>query len=411
MSLFAVAGCRRLAGVAVAEFSAIRCDATLLRRPHLAKRRGNGEGSPYEYPKGSGIWWAQLPPDANGKRPKRRASSQKEAFALLRAMQKERESGVDLSSKRPIVDALLDAWLEQDVRRRVKASTHESYCEIARLYIRPTLGTRRVDKLTPLEIQAWVNQLADRYTPNVVRNAHARLRAALAVAVRWGFIARNPADGATLPRIPRDQRKPLDVAYVRQWLTSVAEHRLFSAYLAAALLGLRPGEVLGLSWRAYDRQALTITIDQQVQELGGRTVISPTPKSESSRRVLPVLPALAEALAVQWDTLQRERQNEDWREHGLISPTERGTPMPQANVNRHLRNGLKARGLPHWSMHGFRHFTATRLTDLGVQEHVIAAILGHAPGRNVTRLYAKVTIETMRQALSLLEADLLRRAA
>jgi len=32
------------------------------------------EGTIYEYPKGSGIWWAQLPADEQGKRPKRRVA-------------------------------------------------------------------------------------------------------------------------------------------------------------------------------------------------------------------------------------------------------------------------------------------------------------------------------------------------
>jgi len=49
-------------------------------------KRANDEGSIFEYPEGSGDWYAQLPPDEYGKRPKRKAKSQKAALALLRQM-------------------------------------------------------------------------------------------------------------------------------------------------------------------------------------------------------------------------------------------------------------------------------------------------------------------------------------
>jgi hypothetical protein len=79
----------------------------------MPKTRGNNEGGIFEHPKGSGIWWAQLPRDpVMGKRPKRRAASEKEAKALLRQMQRERDQGIDLIAKKPTIAAFAETWLE-----------------------------------------------------------------------------------------------------------------------------------------------------------------------------------------------------------------------------------------------------------------------------------------------------------
>lgn len=45
-------------------------------------KRGRSEGTIYQDKHGQ--WWAQLPPGPDGKRPRRKAASQKDAVKLLR---------------------------------------------------------------------------------------------------------------------------------------------------------------------------------------------------------------------------------------------------------------------------------------------------------------------------------------
>lgn len=66
------------------------------------KGRANGEGTIYEYPKGSGIWYAQISLE-DGSRRKRRAASQREAREKLRQLVAELERGVDLAAQQPTV--------------------------------------------------------------------------------------------------------------------------------------------------------------------------------------------------------------------------------------------------------------------------------------------------------------------
>lgn len=65
--------------------------------PRRSKGRANGEGSVYEYPKGSGKWVAQVYLE-HGSSKRRRANSQREAREKLKKLQAEIDQGVDLTS-------------------------------------------------------------------------------------------------------------------------------------------------------------------------------------------------------------------------------------------------------------------------------------------------------------------------
>ena len=68
--------------------------------PKRTKGRANGEGSIYEYPKGSGIWFAQIMLE-NGRSKRRQVSSQREAREKLRQLQAEYAHGINLAVQQP----------------------------------------------------------------------------------------------------------------------------------------------------------------------------------------------------------------------------------------------------------------------------------------------------------------------
>lgn len=228
------------------------------------KGRANGEGTVYEYPKGSGVWYAEVSLE-DAKRRKRRAVSQREARERLKQLQSEIDQGVDLTSAQPTVAEWCLTWLTT-FAANLKPNIRDDYHGIVRRYIDgTTLGKRRLDKLTPAEVQAWVNALATRVQPKTVRNAHARLHKALEVAVRNNYIARNVARSIELPSVPTPTIAPLDMQQVQALLSAVAGHRWYALYRLAVNLGMREGELFGLTWPAIDSQAGTLRIHQQLQ--------------------------------------------------------------------------------------------------------------------------------------------------
>ncbi len=84
----------------------------------------NRRGSIFESPKGSGIWWCQLPPDDLNKRPKRRAKSEQEAIQKLIGLEKERAAGIHVSDN-PTIAELIRSWLTTVVQPNVTARSFE----------------------------------------------------------------------------------------------------------------------------------------------------------------------------------------------------------------------------------------------------------------------------------------------
>ena len=383
----------------------------------MARRRGNNEGTVYQDK--DGVWWAKLPADEHGNRPKRRAKTQREAIAKLREMERERAQGVNVSAKQPTVADFAATWLAQ-VERDAKPSTHQSYTNVVRYYITPNIGTIRLDKLTPQRVQAFINDLRDEeFAAHTIWNVYRRLRTMLRVAVQYRLIAYNPAAAISMPKMERNVERALTIAECRAFLRAVEGHRLAALYHVLLTLGLRRGEALGLAWRDLDWEAAEIKVTQQVQDFSGKTVIG-TPKTDTSRRTLPLPDGLLARLRLHAQNQREEQQlrGPKWNDHGLIFASEVGTPLGPRNVLRQFGELLKAAGLvaplppdappdatppPYCRLHDLRHSCATLLGELGVEERVIGAILGHTPA-TVTGRYAQVTMEMKRDGVKLLEA-------
>lgn len=367
-------------------------------------KRPDRDGTLY-YSNARHRWVVQLPADElTGKRPTRYAQTEREALALKREMEREQHGGRDLTIKQPTLAQFLDIWLAEVVKPNRRASTLDSYSQICRLYIAPTLGRQRLEALTAPLIQRWINSLS--VGPATVRNAYARLTAALDIAVSWGYLARNPADGIVLPKLPATEDTAYTLNEAQRLLTAAEGWRLEGLLWALLILGLRKGEALGLAWRDFERRGQTIRVTQQVQLIGGQVVISPAPKTDTSRRTLPLPSGLYQRFCVAWQERQEERVHPsvEWTEHGLIWPCENGNPIWPRNLNTAFAALCKRAQVRQLPVHSLRHTCATLLGEQGEQEVVIAALLGHTAA-NVTRKYEHVR-ERLRTALERLERTL-----
>lgn len=370
-------------------------------------RRAKGEGTIY-YSAARKRWILQLAPETpGGTRPQRSFKTQRAALDAKAALEAERKAGADLTAKQPTVGEFLIIWLTEIIIPMSKASTADSYGYVIRKYITPHLGTVRLDDLTPAMVQRWVNTLTKQLGPATVRSAYRRLRTALSVAVDWHYLTSNPAERARLPKLPPSVARRYTLEETRKLLRSVEGWRLEALVWALVVLGLRRGEALGLAWRDLDWKAGTIKITQQVQLINGKTVISDTPKTETSRRTLPLPPGLLARLRDAWDERQEERKlrGADWHEHGLIFPSEVGTPLITQNLHGVMKRAMARAGVPIRRIHDLRHTCASLLAEQGEQESLRGQLLGHKPV-TMTDFYTHASMDAIRAAVTRLERSL-----
>jgi integrase len=331
----------------------------------------------------------------------RREVQQKLVMAL-----RDLQQGVLPTDDRLTTSQFLDRWLVDVAQPTVRPRTFASYSQTVTLHLKPSLGRTPVSKLRPDQVQTFLNaKLASGLSPRSVGIIHAVLRQALNQALRWGIVHRNVATLVTPPSVPRARIQPLDPQQARLFLDAVQGDRLDALYSVAVALGLRLGEILGLRWSDVDLETGTIRVAQALQRVGGRLTFV-EPKSERSRRTIPMPPLVARALRA-----HRSRQLEErlaggpaWNEFDLVFTTTVGTPLDARNVTRRFQSALELAGLPRLRFHDLRHTCATLLLAEGVPARVVMETLGHSQISLTMNTYAHVLPPLQRQAAERMEA-------
>jgi integrase len=358
-------------------------------------------------PKGLGHLDAQIRLEHDQKK-RKRAGTQRQARELLRQMQSEHERGVNLGAQQPTVVQWCQTWLET-FAINLKPNIKADYAGVIRRTIASApIGRRRLDQLTPADVQAWVNDLAKKVAPQTVRNAHARLHKALAVAVRQRYVARNVADDTELPPVRRKPIYPLDFEQAAALLDAVDGHRWAALYRLAINLGLREGELLGLTWEVLDFKAKTLRIDQQLQRVDGAFVLQTT-KTKAGERVLMLDDDLIAVLRTHWKNMAEERllSGSTWKDKlNLVFVSETGGPIHVSCLLDHFRQMLKRAGLPSIRFHDLRHTAATLMLANNEPLVTVSKILGHSSPAVTATIYAHALDSSKASAIAALSQRL-----
>lgn len=275
----------------------------------------------------------------------------------------------ELTTTSPL-NKLLDVWLP---RHDVSARSKEIYEKVINLHIGPNLGSVRLNELTTPRIQVFLEGL----TPGTARTARAALGSAAGFAVRWGVMSANPVRETKLPK--REKKEVLALTDEQMdeyrnrlvaWCGGNADGPKRGEGLVEIMdvvrgSGARFGEVLGLRWSDVDFKERTISITGTTDERGGR---KDKPKTDSSRRVIPVAKIALDALERQFAKPYREQLGEP------VFPTRAGTYRTVSNTETRLR---QARGDLKIVPHDFRKTVSTRIEE---KYGVMAAsrYLGHS---------------------------------
>jgi integrase len=344
----------------------------------VARQRGNGEGSVYR--RGDGRVVGEYE-DANGRRRYVSGNTKAEVRRRLRELLADRDEGIAYDSENLTVGGYLDRWLEA-VKGSVRQRTWERHEQVVRLHLRPTIGGVRLDRLSPLQVQAvYGRKLEAGLSPRTVEIVHATLHKALKQAVGWTLIPRNVASATTPPRPVGREIRPLSREQARVLLNAAKGDKLEAFYVLAVTTGMRNGEMLGLQWRDIDLGAGTLRVRRSV--FNG--AVNP-PKTKAGNRTIRLTRMAADALEEHRVAATRQGGSE-W-----VFTSRVGTPLSVHNVhNRSWRPLLQRAGLPPTTrMHDLRHTCATLLLSRGVPVKVVSEMLGHGDVAITLAVYQSV---------------------
>ncbi|MBE3010871.1 site-specific integrase [Microbispora sp. NEAU-D428] len=407
------------------------------RTNRRARKRSNGEGTIYQRKDGryEGAVFV-LTTAGTYKRVRAYGRTHEEARKKLTALISQADQGIPVASENWTMAEYLAYWLKHIVMEERRPKTYQGYESVVRLHLVPVLGKKRLGKLNAQDVRMFINRVrkecqcckhgwdASREQPKccalkggtcceshlstrMVQSIHAILRNAVESAVREEIIPRNVAKLVTVSVPSYKVNRGLTTEQARRVLRASEQDRFHALYVLALCLGLRRGELLGLRWEDIDLDAGTLEVVQTLQRVNGELQFV-RPKTESSARTVPLPQICLDALREHRKRQFAERSDAwpDWKDHGLVFPSRRGTPMEPDNLRRSWGAIRKAAGLGDMRLHDLRHTCVSLLLDLGVPPHVVREIVGHSDIEVTMTIYAHASLDEKRKALGKLGSAL-----
>ena len=339
--------------------------------------------------------------DAAGRKKQKRFASKdpKELYRKIMAFEKGGRSLIAF----PTVEKLLEDWLEQK-ETEVRPNTMECYALCCKHWT--LLYSTKIDQLTAKVITRRLDEVHwAGYSGKVIKTMLSCLRMALDwAALHYPGLDNNPAGRATLPRrMKSTKREPPDEETTARIIA--ARDSYFGLFFYALIYtGMRRGELLGLQWDAVNFASNTISITQQVTYVKGKALIAPL-KTESSYRVIPILPPLRDELM--------KIKPDDWAGVFVFhAPTDPHQPMPERTLRRKEMHFCKVNGFitieitekqkqngavyiyngyhPTITPHMMRHCIATLCYETGVDAMTTAVLLGHSDIQITQSIYTSL---------------------
>jgi integrase len=250
--------------------------------------------------------------------------------------------------------------------------TRQWYGMMARRYILPALGAKRLGRISRLDVEAFLSELRTRGVGEpTIAGAYRVLRAVLAKAELDGRIVGNPTHGVKVPRPADKEQRVLSIEELERIADAVSE-RYRALVLLLGYCGLRIGEAAALRVSDVDFLRRSASITRASSEVGTELVVGPTKTKQS--RVVDVPASVIEELA-------RHVQAFPPGPSGLLFTNGRGEPIRQSNFNRKIWHPALVRATiaePLPRVHDLRHTASALSVSVGAHAKEIQSLLGHA---------------------------------
>jgi integrase len=365
------------------------------------RKRSNGDARPY-YDAAKNLWKVAVELEAKDGTGRQRkivaAKTAVEARALARKTREQLAAGVPVARENHTVASYLKWWETVVLPGTVSEGSEVTYKGNIRLYIIPSLGKVRLVKLTPGHVTAMMRTMeAQGLSPATRNGAKKVLGRALRRAMQEELLHRNVAYIADGARLNRTERRSFTPAQAKTVLAAFKDDRLAAGYEMTLALGLRLGEVTGLSWDDIDLDATppVLTVRRQLQRRARKGLVLCDLKTPKSRRTLAIPDHLVATLRHHSSAQAAEHlaAGPHWEDSGLVLTTPYGRPIDPGNFRHDFAKITIAAGLGAWTIHELRHSAGSLLFAMGVPMKVISETLGHSSERVTSEIYVHLQAE------------------
>ena len=303
--------------------------------------------------------------------------------AVLEAKLKMQMGGETTTGKHTVGEVV--AGYIADSESRLSPGTLNFY-RVGERLLPPAFSNRDVATLRPVQLDALYNELrAGGASEHKVNRVHRLLSAAFGRAMRYDWMISNPCASATKPKVYTKEITPPSPEEVRRIISAAQSVNpdLSTCLRVAAATGMRRSELCALRWS--DIGEGTITVRRSIVE--GDDGVLHTRDTKTGSRGWRTVSVDAETVAAVNDL--RIRQAAEAKAQLLPKPTwcfslDGGvSPMRPMYLTMSF-----ARLSTETTLHGLRHYSATRLLAAGIAAPTVSKRLGHSSPAVTLSVYA-----------------------
>ena len=239
---------------------------------------------------------------------------------------------------------------------------------------------------------------------------HVILKGALAQAVKWEMLVRNPAAAVDPPKVDAAPMNTYDLSQTAELIEAVRGKRIFVPTILAVLCGLRRGEIAALRWRNVDLACGQLAVVQSAEQTKAG-VRYKEPKNGRARTVALSATVVADLKAHRTQQAQELlRVGKRLSDDDFVVTQADGLPLrPHSLGQEWVRFLGRSSTLPRIRFHDLRHAHATHLLASGVHPKVASERLGHSKVGITLDLYSHVLPNMQADAVALVD-DALKAA-
>lgn len=343
-------------------------------------------------------WYAVIDVLVGGKRKRRwhrleNCNGKREAERMCAALIAKQDAGTYVDSSKIAVSEFVRSRVDQwEAAGNISARTAQRYRVSVEHQIAPHLGTKSLQRVTRLDIEAWHTTLRNGgLAPRSISHAHRVLSMALRDAERDGLVVKNICKIQKAPRVPDTEMVIVqDVpGFVSKLRASAG--RWYAPAIVALFTGMRLGEILALRERSVDLDKGVIEVREALEETKAHGIRFKPAKTKAGRRNITLPTIVVETLREHRKRLLETRLllgQGRLAPDGLLFADIDGRPLRTTSVSPEWGRLADRIGEPAITFHALRHTHASQLIASGVDIVTISRRLGHAKPSVTLSVYA-----------------------
>ena len=269
---------------------------------------------------------------------------------------------------------------KENVREHV---SKRDFCNFQH-HVLPYFKGRKLTSIKPMELELWQNRLLLKYKPLSVQKYRSVFYGIFTRAYQNDLVTKNPFDTVTAPKLKtkfnssskHEVINPFTQREIDTLISADDDTYMPNFINLMANTGMRPGEIISLTWNDIDFQNRSINVNKTT--VNGKQGL---PKTLSSVRVIDMLQGAYEAL-------QAQHKLTAAKEYVFISLHNKRFYSHDV-INLNLKKRLALHNIEVRALYQLRHSFASRMIRSGIDITWVSAMLGHKDNSITLQVYTK----------------------